>query len=47
MVESDLSMLVRVIKIECSAHVSCTVQELQAKEDGLDSAEGISMHAVN
>lgn len=40
-------MLARVIKIECFAYVSCTLQELQAKEDGLDSAEGINMHVVN
>lgn len=40
-------MLVKVIKIEYSAYVSCTLQELQGKEDGLDLAEGINMHAVN
>lgn len=40
-------MLVKVIKVECSACVSWTLQELQAKEDGLDSAEGINMHIVN
>lgn len=40
-------MLTKVIKIECSAYVSCAPQELQAKEDGLDTAEGINMHVVN
>ena len=40
-------MLTKVIKIECSAYVSCTLQELEAKEDGLDSAEGFDMHVVN
>lgn len=40
-------MLMKVIKIECSACVSCTLQELQAKEDGLDTAKGINMHVVN
>lgn len=37
-------MLVKVIKMECSAYVFCILQEEQAKEDGLDSAEGINMH---
>lgn len=40
-------MLVRGIKIACSAYVSCTLQELQAKKDEQGLAEGINMQVVN